>query len=298
MPYGRKFPYGRSLSPACSSISLSRSSTPCWCPPRGGFRRWRTPARNTIPTDGSTRARLVGPPPAGRAVPDSRRPGVSALDDSRSVRIPVPPPSRRPGDTGAAIPGGGVAPRRGTAASPRVRPGRQRLGGALRRPRPPRTSDRIRRNAAVASLHDRPRRCSRSLLPHRGSRACLSTACRRLRSPSVCRLPASSGSPSSRIVNFDNAGLLYFAMACWWWEHCGTPWDGGRPLPSIWNLPAPWPWFSGNSVFVPPESGAASTTAIVRDQYPRPRRARATGSDIRLPYRPDERDTARVRAGS
>ena len=57
-----------------------------------------------------------------------------------------------------------------------------------------------------------PRRCSRSFLPPSGSRACLSTACRRLRSPGVCRLPASSGSPSSRIVNFDNAGLLYFMM--------------------------------------------------------------------------------------
>ena len=157
MPYGRKFPYGRSLSPACSSISLSRSSTPCWCPPRGGFRRWRTPARNTIPADGSTRARLVGPPPAGRAVPDSRRPGVSAPDDSRSVRIPVPPLSaparryrrrhprpRRRSPVWEGSESTGPARADNDSGAPSCFHG------------PRETYDRIRRNAAVASLHDRP----------------------------------------------------------------------------------------------------------------------------------------------
>lgn len=55
-----------------------------------------------------------------------------------------------------------------------------------------------------------PRRCSRSLLPHPRPPACLSTACRRLRSPGVCRLPASRGNPYSRVVN----GNRIYRLGC------------------------------------------------------------------------------------
>ena len=55
-----------------------------------------------------------------------------------------------------------------------------------------------------------PRRCHRSLLPHPRPPACLSTACRRLRSPGVCRLPASRGNPYSRVGN----GNPFFRLGC------------------------------------------------------------------------------------
>lgn len=83
-----------------------------------------------------------------------------------------------------------------------------------------------------------PRRCSRSLLPHPRSPVCLSTACRRLRSPGVCRFPASAGNPSSRVVN----GNPIFRLGCGAPSTLIVGVGFGAMLHGLWSQIPIWPF--------------------------------------------------------